>query len=216
MSINIHTLSGSKELKPFVMALKSVTKSVEILIKKLIPLNDIDVVFYVNPEATIKETGIGGYTPVANTVFISLDSKHPKFREGIKKELPYQLAHEINHAIRFRTPILKETLFEAMISEGLADHFAMEVTGRKNPPAWSTALTAKHKKELLKKASKEWNNSTYDHNAWFYGSIVKKIPRWTAYTLGYDLVTAYLQKHPKILASKIISAKSSVFAQIKL
>lgn len=211
MSINIHILSSSKDLKPFMMVLRSVTKSVEILIKKLVPLDDIDVVFYVNPEATIKETGIGGYTSVANTIFISLDPKHSKFREGIKKELPYQLAHEINHAIRFRTPIPKETLFEAIISEGLADHFAMEVIGRKNPPVWSTALTAKQKKEFFKKASQEWNASGYDHNAWFYGSTIKKIPRWTAYTLGYDLVAAYLQKHPKISASKLISAKASVF-----
>ena len=211
MSIKIHILSSSKDLKPFVMVLRSVTKSVEISIKKFVPLNDIDVVFYVNPEGTIKEIGIGGYTPVANTVFISLNPKHPKFREGIKKELPYQLAHEINHAIRFRTPIPKETLFEAMISEGLADRFAMEITNRKNPPAWSVALTTKQKKELLKKASKEWNNSTYDHNAWFYGSTTKKIPRWTAYTLGYDIVADYLQRYPETPASKLVSVQASLF-----
>lgn len=211
MSINSHILSGSKDLKPFVREIKSITKSVEILIKKIIPQGDIDVVFYDNPGATLKENGIGGYTPCANAIFISLDPRNPKFRGGINKDLSYTIAHEINHAVRFRTPIPKETLFEAMISEGLADHFAMEVTGIKKPPAWSMALTDKQKKEFLKKASKEWNLSTYDHNAWFYGSEKKKIPRWTAYTLGYHLVATYLEKYPEISASKLTSAKASIF-----
>ena len=131
MTVNSYVLSSSKDLKPFIKELKSITKSVEILIKKFIPQGDIDVVFYDNPEATLKENGIGGYTPCANVIFFSLDPRNPKFREGIKKDLLYTLAHEINHAIRFRTPIPQETLFEAMISEGLADHFAMEITGRK-------------------------------------------------------------------------------------
>lgn len=211
MSINSHILSSSKDLKPFVKEIKSITKSVEILIKKFIPQGDIDVVFYDNPGATLKENGIGGYTPCANVIFFSLDPKNPKFKEGIKKDLSYTLAHEINHAVRFRTPIPKETLFEAMISEGLADHFAMEVTGRKKPPVWSMALTDKQKKGFLKRASKEWNLSTYDHNAWFYGSEKKKIPRWTAYTLGYHLVAAYLRKYPETPASKLIFAKASIF-----
>lgn len=210
MSIKIHILSSSKEIKPFAMELRSVTKSVVVLIKKLVPLKDIDVVFYYHPEGTIKEIGIGGYTPIANTVFISLDPKHPKFKENFKVEIIYTLIHEINHAIRFRT-FPGKSLLDAMISEGLADHFAMEVTKRKRPQPWSTSLTAKQKKEFLKKVFKEWNKSAYDHNAWFYGSVTKKIPRWTAYTLGYDLVATYLQKHPNIPVSKLISAKASVF-----
>ncbi len=211
MPLNIHILSSLKDLEGFAIELKSIAKSVEFSIQKLLPIEDIDVVFYDNPEGTLKESGIGGYTPCANVIFFSLDPKNPNFKQGLKDELPFQLAHEINHAIRFRTPIVKETLFEAMISEGLADHFAMEITGRSTPPAWSTALTNRQKEELLKKATTEWNLPTYDHNAWFYGSEIKKIPRWTAYTLGYDLVSSYLQKNPKIKASKIISADASLF-----
>ena len=211
MSINSNILPSSKDLKPFVKELKSITKSVETLIKKIMSPGDIDVVFYDNPGATLKENGIGGYTPCANVIFFSLDPRNPKFREGIKNDLLYTLAHEINHAIRFRTPIPKETLFEAMITEGLADHFAIEVTGRKKPPAWSMSLTDKQKKEFFKKASREWNRPIYDHKAWFYGSEKEKIPRWTAYTLGYDIVATYLQKHPETPASKLIFAKAFIF-----
>ncbi len=209
MSINIHIQSSSKDLKPFTKVLKSVVESVELSIKKLIPLGDIDIVFYYNPEATLKESGIGGYTPCKNVIFLPLDPKNPNFKKGLKDKFSYTLAHEINHAIRFRTPIPQDTLLEDMISEGLADHFAMEITKRKNPPAWSTAITEKEKKEWFKKASRKWHSPNYDHNAWFYGS--KNIPRWTAYTLGYDLITKYLQENPKIKPSEIISADASIF-----
>src|ERR1700691_2374472 len=161
MSVSLHILPSSKNLRPFAMELRSVTKSVEIAIKKVIRPGNIDVVFYYNPGGTIKEIGIGGYTPCADVVFISLDPGNPKFKAGIKKELPYTLIHEINHAIRFRTPIPKETLFEAIITEGLADHFAMEVTNRKTPPAWATALSGNQKRIFLKRASKEWDLPIY-------------------------------------------------------
>ncbi len=188
-------------------------ESIEYPIEKLIPLGDIDVVFYYNPEATLKKSGIGGYTPCANIIFFSLDPMNPNFKQGLKDELSFQLAHEINHAIRFRTPIAKETLFEAMVSEGLADHFAIEITGRRNPPIWSTALTDTQKKEFFAKASKEWDSPTYDHNAWFFGSKIKEIPCWAAYTLGYDLIAAYLERNPKIKPSQLISVDATVFMQ---
>ena len=69
MSINSNILPSSKDLKPFVKELKSITKSVETLIKKFMSPGDIDVVFMIIPGATLKENGIGGYTPCANVIF---------------------------------------------------------------------------------------------------------------------------------------------------
>src|SRR3989338_2357175 len=107
MSINVHILSSSKGLNPFVEELCSVTKSIGMLIKKLVPLEDIDVVFYNNPGATFKESGIGGYTPCANVIFISLDPGNSKFQEKKKKKLLYTLPQETTLAFGFRPPIRK-------------------------------------------------------------------------------------------------------------
>jgi len=211
MSIKTHILFNSKDLKPFENQINKIVIKTETIIEKIIPIGDIEIVFYDNPSATLKESGIGGYTPCANVIFFSLDPRNINFKKEIEKELFYQLVHEINHAIRFRTPIPKETLFEAMISEGLADHFAMQITGRNNPPAWCEALTSDQKEKLKVIASNVWNDPTYNHNEWFYGTNVPKIPRWTAYTLGYDIVSKYLQANPKIKASEIISASAEIF-----
>lgn len=212
MSVESHFLLSSKELEPLVDILKFITKSTASLVEeKVQDLGNIDVVFYNNPGATFKEIGLGGYTPVANTVFISLDLKHPHIGKSVEEDLPYMLAHEFNHAIRFRTPIQRETLFEAMISEGLADHFAIEILGAEKKPQWVDALTEEQKKYYFEIISKEWDVVPYDHNAWFYGSVEKNIPRWTAYTLGFQLVEDYIEKHSNVLPSQLISVAADIF-----
>jgi len=212
MPIQTHIFLASKDLQPYEAQLRSLSASAISAAEKIIALGDIDIVLYDNPEGTIKDlAGIGGYCPLANTIFISLDPRREGFRESIENELSYYIVHEIHHAMRFRTPIEKETLFEAMISEGLADHFAMEVMGRKEVQPWARALPQDQKETILKLASDVWHEPTYDHAAWFYGSKSESIPRWAGYTLGYDLVHTYLTSHPDAQASSLISVDAAVF-----
>jgi len=212
MAIHTHILSSSKELRPYATKLESTVNSVALLIKDIIPVEDIDVVFYDNPTGTIKEIGgIGGYTPVANVVFISLDPRHHDFNKSLDNELAYQLAHEFHHAVRFRTPIETENLFEAIISEGLADCFAMEVTKKVKPEPWTQILTEDQYKVYLNKAIAEWKNPVYDHGAWFFGSKQEIIPRWAGYSIGYRLVSEYLRNNPDTSAAKLVSSDASLF-----
>ena len=48
-----------------------------------------------------------------------------------------------------------------------------------------------HEKEMFERAKKEYNNKNYNHYEWFFGSKEKKIPRWTGYALGFNLVAEY-------------------------
>lgn len=214
MSIHIHILSASKDIKPYRAQLESIAKSATASVKKLLQIKGIDIVFYDNPGATIDEIGgIGGFTPNAHTIFISLNPRHPDFKKSLKNELFFTLAHEFHHTIRWQKSVGGDTLLEALVFEGLADHFAMEATGRQQLSSYSCALTLAQKKIFLKKASEEWNMPTYNHGEWFFGSTPKVIPRWTGYTLGYDLVATYLQSHPGTLASKLVCADASLFIQ---
>jgi uncharacterized protein YjaZ len=214
MSLNTKVLTSSSDLKSYEGRLRLVTKSLETLAKKYLPIKEVDIVFYDNPEGTIDEIGgIGGFTPCANTIFISLNPRHKHFDRALKKELTYVIAHELHHAIRFRTPIEKETLLEAVISEGLADHFALQVTGRKHPIQWCTALSEGQMKKLLSRAARGWNTVGYDHAAWFYGSSKKEIPRWTGYTLGYNLVATYLRLHPKASPAALVDSEAAIFIE---
>lgn len=194
------------------MELKAVAKSTIAAVKKLLPIKDIDIVFYDNPGATIDEIGgIGGFTPNAHSIFISLNPRHLHFKDALTNELFFTLAHEFHHTIRWQKSVEEDTLLEALVFEGLADHFAMEVTGRREPSLYSRALTLAQKKTFFEKARKEWDKPTYNNAAWFFGSIPEVIPRWTGYTLGYDLVAMYLEAHPRVLPSELACADASLF-----
>src|SRR5574337_69887 len=140
MSLRVHVLDASGELTPYAAFLTSCTRNIGAAVRRRLPLQDVDIVYFVNPAETIPEIGgIGGFTPDAHTIFVSVNPHHPKFKVALKRELGQQLAHELHHCVRWRNPGYGKTLFEAMVSEGLADHFSMELTGTSAPP-WSHAL----------------------------------------------------------------------------
>ena len=81
-----------------------------------------------------------------------------------------------------------------MVSEELADCFAVEVMG-KDAPIWSLAVTGSELESLIETARINWNKNPYDHGKWFFG-ISSDIPRWTGYSVGYRLVKEYLSENP--------------------
>ena len=101
-----------------------------------------------------------------------------------------------------------ETLFDALITEGLADHFDREVNGG-DPPPWSTSLSDAQREVWLKRAREEFGSTSYDHAAWFYGKEGGQ-PKWTGYALGYHLVGEYLNRAKK-KPSELVAAASSDF-----
>ncbi len=214
MPINIHILSASRDIRPFSEELKSTAEATVASVEKLLPIKDVDIVVYDNPKATIDEIGgIGGFSPNANLIFISINPRHPDFKRAIKEEFAFTLAHELHHTIRWQKQVEGDTLLEAMIFEGLADHFAIEATGRSKPSPWSYALTTEQKKKCLAKAREEWKQTTYDNDLWFFGSKPEIVPRWAGYTLGYDLVATYLRDHPEANASTLATADASLFIE---
>ena len=208
-SVHLHILSSSPQLKPYAGRLKKISEITLKRVGRLLPLTAIDVVLYENPDDAVAEVGgIGGYTPNAHTVLISLDPRNLNFKKAIESELFATLAHELHHAIRWRKPGYGTTLLEALITEGLADHFSIEAGAREIPP-WSRALSAAERTKLLKRAKRFFSRS-YNHADWFFGSTENQIPRWTGYSLGYDLVGEYLKAHPNAKASSLVSTKASV------
>ncbi len=179
---------------------------------RILPLlrssQEVDIVFSVNTEATIAELGIGGYTPNAHTIYISLDPKHHKFVSSLKLALPRTLAHELHHAVRWIAPGYGQTLGQALVTEGLAANFEQEVFG-KNPNIWDIAVRGKKLQQLQKRAASELHSPKYSHQEWFFGSKSRIIPRWTGYALGYRIVHEYLRKHPQLKPSRLVNIRAS-------
>lgn len=212
MSVNNFVLIAGGRLGKYKnRILENADESAEIIGKK-IPLTDVDVVFYDNPSLVIPHIGIGGYTQNANLVFMPLNPEFKYFEKTINEEIARALPHELHHCARLKSVGYGDTLLKAMITEGLADHFELQITNKK-PQAWDTALTAKQFSVMKKRAEKEYRNKNYNHAEWFFGSNERRIPKWAGYTIGFNLVGEYLKKHPEKKPSQLFAAKAEEFVK---
>lgn len=178
-------------------------------INMLLPIKNIQIRVSVNPSGTIPELGIGGFNPNSAEVQLWIDPDFANLQESISKDLGPMLAHELHHAIRRKSVGYGSTLLEAMVSEGLADHFSIEVTAYDIPP-WDRALSEVELEAWINSASESWNNGSYDHDKWFYGTD-PEIPRWAGYSIGFKLVGSYISSHPGSKASELHSNLAASF-----
>lgn len=212
MTVNIYVLTASGRLEKYKSRITKAAKASVKIIGKKIPLPDVDIVFYDNPENAIPHLGICGFNQNANLIFVYLDPKFRNFKRTINEEIIRVIAHELYHSARWKAVGFRETLLKALVNEGLADHFELEVTNKK-PQKWNTTLTAKQFDIMKKKAQKEFNNKNYNHEEWFFGSKERGIPKWTGYTIGFNLVGEYLKKHPDKKPSQLFAAKAEEFVK---
>lgn len=204
---NIHILKASGRLSQFTQSIEQRAKELVSKITEKILLGPVDIIFYDSPEETIKEIGIGGYSPNAYTLLVYLNPEFANFNKTINEQTERILAHELYHCMRWKGPGYGTTLLEALISEGLADHFDMEIN-HQDPQFWDLALT-KHQLQIIrKKAQKEYYNTNYNHTDWFFGSPEKNIPKYSGYALGFQLVNNYLKAHSDKKASGLYSVKA--------
>lgn len=213
MNIIPHILNANGGLTLYIKDINDIFNNTINKIAKKIPISNIDIVFEDNPYNIIPEIGIGAQTQSPSLIYISLDSNQPQFKKVLNEHLEQILIHEIHHCIRWKRMGYGTTLLEAIISEGLADHFDIEISNKK-PEPWSVALNKNQIRYYLKKAKKEFNNKKYDYSAWFFGGSKESIPRWTGYSLGFYLVDEYLKKHPHKKPSHIYNLKASEFINL--
>jgi uncharacterized protein YjaZ len=157
----------------------------------------------------IPEVGIGGRTNGTGEILIVVNPDSPAFPESLSAELFPLLAHEMHHVMRFRAAGFDSNLLGAMVTEGLADQFAIEVAGI-DPPIWATALDAMELEIWSEQARAHWFDSPYNHDAWFFGTG-GEIPRWAGYSIGFELTRVYLLANPDRPPSQLYGFAASAF-----
>lgn len=208
-NLRLHVLNASGKFNRCEEKIYKVTKTILKIIDTKIPIFDVDILFYDNPFATIKGRGIGGRSLEAHTIFIPLDLKFKDLDGVINTEVPRTLAHELHHIVRYREVGRRKTLLDGLVAEGLAGHFEIELFGGK-PQRWYQAVKKKDFKRLFRLYEKNYFEPI-DHSKWFFGMGDKDIPKWTGYTLGYEIVGKYLRRNPVKKASNLYNATSSDF-----
>lgn len=178
------------------------------VVRPLLNVTDLRISLIADPAQVIPEVGMGGFNPSPDEVRLYADPSWPDLENVLRSELLLQIAHEVHHAMRRRAVGYGSTLLQAAVSEGLADHFSLEVSGATSRP-WALALTPA---ELVTWIPEVESRSAggYDHAEWFFGTN-PGIPLWTGYAVGFELVRAYLEEDPGRRASALVGEPAGSF-----
>ena len=90
-----------------------------------------------------------------------------------------------------------ETLLDAMLAEGIADAFALELYPDREPP-WTHALTPQAQESMWPKVRRKLAASDISEIRRLLLGDGDRIPIWTGYTMGYKIVRGYLDMHPAV------------------
>jgi len=117
---------------------------------------------------------------------------------------------EFHHIARFRAEGPSETLFEAIVTEGLADRFTLELLAG-DPPIWATAVQGAELVAWIETASETWMEPEFDPGPWFFAGFDSEVPQWTGYSIGWELTGRYLAANPSQNASTLVGTPASAF-----
>ena len=146
----------------------------------------------------IPEDGVGGRTRTSDFIEFAIDEE--KATENLISEM---VAHEFCHAARWgKNDEWANSLFDGMISEGIATYFEAEfVKDRTEKMLFIKTILERsdgENEKILEKlrSQLDLNYCDYDYDTIFFNGG-NELPRWSGYSLGYYLVKKYLKKTGK-------------------
>ena len=142
--------------------------------------------------------------------------------EGWERWLAYTITHEYIHLVRnlmfprglaggklvYMKTQEPETLLDALVAEGLADVFAMDIHQGLTPP-WTDALGPKLEQQVWPRVHRRFNVSDPNEIRRVLFGDNDRIPIWTGYTIGYRIVRRYLDGKPGVQPASLVGMLAS-------
>jgi len=190
-------------------AIVQVVRNTVSAVRRLMDVNGVTIRIETGTAYVISEIGLGGRTSPGGEILIVINPDSSVWPESLSTELFPLLAHEMHHVMRIRAVSYGSNLLEAMVTEGLADQFSIELAGI-DSPIWSTALSADELEIWSERARAQWFDGGYSHDAWFFGTG-GEIPRWAGYSIGFELTRVFLLANPERRPSQLFGHPASAF-----
>ena len=117
--------------------------------------------------------------------------------DGWLDEIYPAVTHEYYHAVNYPDASEALTLLDVLINEGLADSFTA-ILYPDFVPEWTQALSAAQQAAvwpLMKADLDATDSATIDR--WLFGDG-DEVPRQAGYTIGFEIVQAWLKRNPDI------------------
>jgi len=177
-----------------------------------------------NPESpyVAMSDGYAGDGGIPGYIFVSLVPN-----EYTISRVPAALAHECNHNIRwqFQKWNMNVTLADMMVSEGLAENFAVDMYGEEYLGPWVSKTDIETLNTVIKPIIKNGLEATgFDHiTAYLYGDELAQLqgffpvglPYCAGYSCGYYLIKHYLQKTGKSIEEATLVTTSEIMKEVE-
>jgi hypothetical protein len=172
------------------------------------PIPEIDVSAH---DGSPPAGSVGGFSsPYGGDISITVYPNGDDFRKTMRVWLPPVIAHEMHHSSRILAgPGYGSTLLQALVTEGLAQHFAEEVFPGTPKPPWDHPLSRAEEHALWKKAQLRLHDSRYDHDVWFHGA--GNIPGDAGYNIGYNLVVRFLNRQHTTAGEEVLTPSARIY-----
>ncbi|WP_241602492.1 DUF2268 domain-containing putative Zn-dependent protease [Rosenbergiella nectarea] len=199
LNMKIHALNAQGTLTPYIEFIEHTLRDTHRQVSEQLTLPSIDVIVKTG-SYVIPEKGIMGYCPEEHLIYLTIDTDSSAFKKNGNESLKRMFTHELHHAARWGAIGYGDTLGAAILSEGLAGHFVLEIFNGEPEQwemvDWNTLHT--HFNHMLA----NWDVKNYNHNDWFYGT--GELPRWLGYSLGFRLVSWYLRSETTSKPSSLV------------
>ena len=217
MNWAFHFLDADRQLAHWIDPIRDQARQAHAKLTEIVGFSEmppLDIVVEADCRAVIPEIGIGGACFKASRIDLAIDPGNAHLPKSIAHgELRRTLYHEFHHALRWRSAGYGTTLGEALVSEGLAQHFEQAVEGGSAP--LTSHPDSAHDWARMTRQAAPLLGREYDHASWFFGGKTDgmTLPRWAGYALGYALVGAFLKVEPKSSAASLRNTNATVIMQ---
>ena len=195
----LHMLNARSALTPIMAEIRAHAREMVAAVEAHLDLPRFDLVVRAG-DAVIPEWGIAGHAPAPGIIEITLDPSRVA-----PEHFRRTLVHEMHHLARWEGPGYGRSLGEALVSEGLAGHFVLQVLGGA-PDPWDATRPGSGS---LKQAGSLWARRDYDHGEWFMGR--GRMRKWTGYGLGHRLLAEHLAEAEGQSAASLVAEPADAF-----
>lgn len=163
-------------------------------------LPDFDLVIRPAAGGSLPKGGLAGHSPAPGVIEITQDPD--RFDPDLFTRV---LVRQALHQIRWDGPGYGRSLGDALVSEGLAGHFVVQVLGGAPDQADATVPAS----GAARMAMNEWARRDYDHARWFTGG--GDLRNGTGYGLGHRLIAAHLAEEADASAASLAQLRADEF-----
>lgn len=195
------------------------SQCVEVLqqVQRLLILPAVDIAISSETNDADMPSGIVGTMFTQSRIEVFLNTEHANIETLINEELPRTIAHEIHHVVRAQSGCDDATLFDTLVTEGLACAFEALIMNDDKPAFFSAfyddaALT--DWRTLLQQFNGDLDSTDFDYPLHFGGKDEQRYPNRAGYWVGYNLVQSHFMAHGGNAATHVAIYPSELRASI--